>query len=142
MIDFIIIGILVGFLVTFLNYCLGKPSGDFSPYEVFSNYTVWLSKRRLEEVGLYKQYCKDYNENLLRTNSKHEVLTLKNDFKKMLYNAADPFFTWERAAGMCPVCFGFWISLISGLFFTNNIVNLLIIIVTSHVIIRVLNKIL
>lgn len=143
MIDFIIVGMLAGFLVMFLNYCIGSPSSkEFSPYEIFSGYTVWLSKRRLEDVGLYKQYAKDYNENIRRTNSKHEVISVKNDFKKMLYNAADPYFTWERAVGMCPVCFGFWVSLICGLFFTKNFVYLLIIIVSSHITIRVLNKIL
>lgn len=142
MIEFIIIGMLAGFLVIFLNYCIGKPGSEFSPYEIFSDYTVWLSKRRLKEVGLYQEYASQYNEGLRRTNTKHEVISLKNDFKKMLYNAADPFFTWERAFGMCPICFGFWISLISGLFFTKNFVYLLIIVVTSHVTIRVLNKIL
>lgn len=142
MIEITLIGIITACLTHFLNYCIGKPGSEkFSPYEIFSSYTVWLSKRRLKEIGLYQTYATQYNEGLRRTNSKSEVITLKKDFNKMLYDAADPFFTWERALGMCPVCFGFWVSLISGLYFTKNIVELLIIIVISHVIIRLLSKI-
>lgn len=144
-------GILAGFLTIFLNYCMGKPGSEFSPYEIFSSYTVWLSIKRLQNVGLYNDYIKQYNDNLRRIDSKHEVIQLKNDFKKMLYDAADPFFTWERAVGMCPVCFGFWVSLIVGtgwIILNNlgnlgiNIIYLLIIIVISHIVIRLLNKIL
>ena len=112
MIEIITVSLLATCLTIFINYCIGKPSSDFSPYEIFANYTIWLSIRRLKEVGLYDQYSEQYHDNLVRLKTKHEVITLKNDFKKMLYNAADPFFTWERAVGMCPVCTGFWISLI------------------------------
>lgn len=138
-----LIGALAGCLTLFLNYCIGKPgSKEFSPHEIFSFYTVWLSIRRLQDVHLYDDYIKQYNENLLRASQKHEILTLKNEFKKMLYDAADPFFTWERAAGMCPVCFGFWVSLIVGILFSHYFVYLITIIVISHLTIRVLNKIL
>lgn len=132
---------------------MGKPGGEYSPYEIFSRYTVWLSIRRLKEVGLYKTYIDQYNENLERTKEKHEIINLNNEFKKMLYNAADPFFTWERAVGMCPVCFGFWVSLFTGIsylifqpfpiiYFAKYFVILLIIIVTSNIFIRLINKLL
>ncbi len=136
------IGILSGLLTMFINYCIGKPASEFSPYEIFSGYTIWLSKRRLKKIGLYNKYEKQYNENLIRTNERHEIISLKNDFKKMLYEAADPFFTWERAAGMCPVCSGVWTSIIIGLLFTQNLVYLLIIVLISHIIIRLSNKLL
>ncbi len=113
------IGIIAAFITVFLNYCIGKPGGEFSPYEIFSDYTVWLSIRRLKDVDLYRTYAAQYNENLQRAKTKHEVIDLKNDFKKMLYNAADPYFTWERAVGMCPICTGFWITLFISLSYIN-----------------------
>lgn len=140
--EIFIIGFIAASLTLFLNYCIGKPGSEFSPYEIFSSYTVWLSIRRLKEVGLYQQYIDQYNDNLNRAETKHEIINLNNDFKKMLYDAADPFFTWERALGMCPICFGFWVSLFIGIFFAKNIVILLIIIVISHIFIRTINKLL
>ena len=136
------ISILAACVTLFLNYCIGKPASDFSPYEIFSSYTVWLSIRRLKEVGLYDQYSEQYHDNLQRVKTKYEVISLKNDFKKMLYNAADPYFTWERAVGMCPVCTGFWISLIVSILAFLNILQIVETIVFSHIIIRIANKLL
>ncbi len=134
------ISILAACVTLFINYCIGKPASDFSPYEIFSLYTVWLSIRRLKEAGLYDQYSEQYHDNLQRVKTKHEIISLKNDFKKMLYNAADPYFTWERAIGMCPVCTGFWISLIIAILATGNILHIIEIVVFSHIIIRIINK--
>ena len=125
-----------------INYAIGKPASEFSPYEIFSSYTVWLSICRLKEVGLYDQYSEQYHDNLQRVKTKYEVISLKNDFKKMLYNAADPYFTWERAVGMCPVCTGCWISLIIAILATGNILHIFEIVVFSHIIIRIANKLL
>lgn len=139
----ILIGVIAACLTMFLNYCIGNPGSEkFSPYEIFSSYTVWLAKMRLKRVGMYDQYSQQYHENLKRHQSKPETIIFKNDFKKVVYDAAEPFFTWERAVGMCPVCFGFWVSLGSAVLFSKNIVDLLIIIVISHVTIRIFNKIL
>jgi len=136
------ISILAACITLFLNYCIGKPASDFSPYEIFSSYTIWLSIRRLKNVGLYDQYSEQYHDNLQRVKTKYEVVSLKNDFKKMLYNAADPYFTWERAVGMCPVCTGFWVSLIIAILATGNILHIIEIVVFSHIIIRIANKLL
>lgn len=125
-----------------LNYCLGKPGNEFSPYEIFSDYTIWLSKRRLREMGLIKTYNRQYNDSLGFTEKHHEVINLKNDFKKMLYNAAEPYFTWERAFGMCVICTGVWISVIVGVFVTKDFSGFIENIVISHILIRLLNKIL
>jgi len=134
------IGILSAFLSIFLNYVIGKPGNDFSTHEIFSGYTVWLSRLRLKRMDLLKEYQKQFNESIKFSRSDAQTATLETEYKKMLYDAADPFFTWERAFGMCIVCTGFWISLISGLFFTVNVLSLLSIIVISHVVIRLLNK--
>lgn len=134
------IGIIAGFISIFINYCIGKPGGEFSPYEIFSGYTVWLSVNRLKGVGLFRQYENQFQENINRMDKGHEIITLRNDYHKMLYNAAEPFFTWERAVGMCSICTGFWISLLFGLIFTFNILQLVEIIVISHITIRIVNK--
>lgn len=128
-------------LTIFINYCIGKPSGEFSPYEIFSGYTVWLSIWRLKRVGLYDGYIKQYNENANRQTKHHEIIQLNRDFEKILYNAAEPFFTWERAVGICPVCTGFWVSLGIGIGFYENLLYLVSVIVISHIFIRIINKV-
>lgn len=139
---FISTGIISAFVTIFLNYCIGKPGSDFSPYEIFSRYTVWLSIKRLQSIGLYNPYISQYNENLKHANTQAQIIDLNNDFKKMVYNAAEPYFTWERAAGMCSICTGFWITLIISFFFTQNLFEIITIVVISHVTIRLLNKVL
>lgn len=143
----ILIGIYAGILTLFINYCFGKPSGNFSPYEIFSGYTLFLAKKRLIKVGLWDQYLNQFIEGVSQLKTKHEIITFKNDFKKMVYEAADPFFTWERAVGMCPICTGFWISLIVGIFnlsiyseISLLLVNIIVIVLSSFLTIRILNK--
>lgn len=121
---------------------MGKPGSEFSPYEIFSFYTLWLAKRRLKQVGLYDQYSEQFHENLKRLETRHAAIQLKNDFKKIYYDAAEPFFTWERMIGMCPVCFGFWVSLIFGIAVTKDFVQTVCIVVISHILIRIFSKIL
>lgn len=142
MLETLFIALIASSLTIFLNYCIGKPSGEFSPYEIFSRYTVWLSIRRLEKLNLYNSYLNQYEDNLKRNTKIHEIVQLKNDFKRILYNTAEPFFTWERAVGMCPVCTGFWVSLATGLVFYENLLYLLSVIVISHILIRIFNKVL
>lgn len=140
--EVLIIGILAAFLTVFLNYTIGKPGSDkFSPYEIFSFYTVWISKRRLKQVGLWDYYQDQYYDNEERVLSEAQRILLKKDYSKIYYDAAEPFFTWERAAGMCPICFGVWVAGIVSIFFTQDWLNLLIVILISHVIIRLLTKI-
>ncbi len=121
----LLIGVMCGALTMFLNYCLGSPSSKkFSPYEIFSNYTVLLAKRRLKQVGLFYTYKNELGSNLQRASTVSERIAINNDFKKMLYEVAEPYFTWERAAGVCPVCTGVWITLGTSLAFTQNILHL------------------
>jgi len=134
--------LLASCLTIFLNYIIGKPGSEFSPYEIFSSYTVWLSKKRLKKLNLFYQYDNQCRENLRRALTNSDRLRLENDFKIIIYSAAEPFFAWERMVGMCSVCTGFWISLITGICFYQNFVYLLSVIVFSHIIIRVINKIL
>ncbi len=134
------LAILSALLTIFLNYCIGKPASEFSPYEIFSGYTIWLSIKRLQAVGLYKMLLDDYNNNLKNATIPAQEIELKNDFKKRLYNEAEPYFTWERATGMCPICTGFWITLFTAILFTQNLFEIIYIIVISHLLTRIIIK--
>lgn len=137
----LLIGLWLGLLTLFLNYCLGRPgSGDFWPQEIFSFYPLQLARRKLKKLGLYPLYQQQYQEGMKQGKTKAEQRQFKQDFKKVIYQAAEPFFTWERAAGMCPVCNGVWLSIGGGLLFTTHPAILLIIVLVSHVVIRTLNK--
>lgn len=125
-------------ITIFLNYIIGKPGSEFSPYEIFSNYTVWLAKSRLKRLNIYEQYEKQFG--LENAKYKHQEMALKNDAAIITYQAAESFFTWERALGMCVICTGFWISLLVGILFTRNFVLLGEVVVFSHIIIRILVK--
>jgi hypothetical protein len=145
------LGLLSAGITLFINYIIGKPGAEFSPYEIFSRYTVWLSIMRLKKIGLIDVYHDQFQSSVDKMEDEYEIIPLRHDYHKMLYNAAEPFFTWERAVGMCSVCTGVWIailvyavSLINNpiLSLLSNIFDLLTIIVISHITIRILNKVL
>lgn len=140
--NFIFLALNSAFLTIFLNYIIGKPGSEFSPYEIFSGYTVWLSIRRLKKIGLIKTYHSQFQDSFIKIKNPHEYYPLKMDYHKILYNAAEPYFTWERALGMCSVCTCFWISLITSICFSQNFVHCVSIVVISHVTIRIINKLL
>ena len=122
-----IYGLLAGFLSVFINYCIGKPGGkEFSPNEIFSFYTVWLAKLRLKRMGVLHQYEGDQGE--------------QSEMKKVIVEAAERYFTWEKAFGMCVVCNGFWVSLICGICYTLDPVSIFEIVLISHVTIRIIAK--
>jgi hypothetical protein len=125
----------------FINYCIGKPGSEFSPYEIFSSYTVWLSKRRLKKVKLFNTYYPQLIDSINTAKTDSQVISIRKDFDIILYNSASPFFTWERAVGMCPICTGVWISLIISILAQANVLHIVEIIVISHIIIRILNKV-
>lgn len=132
------LGLFSGLLTIFIQYTIGKSSG-FSPYEIFSSYTVFLSKKRLIKVGIYHKYLDQYSDQMLRIKTRHDLITFRNDFKKMVHEAAEPYFTWEKALGMCSICTGFWISILTVILFYENLLSLTIILI-SHIVIRLVNK--
>ena len=137
-----IIGFLSGLATLFFCYVIGNPGSDFSPHEIFARYTLWLSEHRLKSVQTFDLFQKQYNDNLKNCSTKAQYTTLKNDFKIMTYQAAAPFFTWERAVGMCSVCTGVWMAILTWLIFAPGFVSLIIVILISHITIRIANKIL
>jgi len=136
------LSIIAAGLTLLLIDTIGRSEAEFSPREIFSFYTVRLSINRLKKVGLYDKYSGQYHENIERIKTNHELIEFKNEFNKVLVSAAEPFFYWEKAVGMCYKCTGFWVSLIIGLIFIRDISEIIEIIVISHITIRILNKIL
>jgi hypothetical protein len=123
-----IYGVLAALLSLFLDYCLGLSGAGFSPREIFSGYTNWIVRQRLGNK--VKEITESY---------KFED---EYDRDAFLYSQAEPLFTWEKAAGMCVVCTGFWIALVTGIFYTFSPVSIFEIILTSHVTIRIITKLL
>jgi type IV secretory pathway VirB6-like protein len=145
----IYIGFITACLTHFIHYVIGKPGKDFSVYEIFSCYSLWLAKRRLKQLNIYSTYHSQLIQNRSRIAEetpdeepiKYKIIELENDFRNVIYQAADPYFTWERAIGICPVCTGFWVTLISSLLFTHNFYEIVAIVVFSNIVIRLLNKV-
>jgi len=137
-----IIGFLAGLATLFISYLIGNPGSDFSPHEIFSRYTIWLAEERLHLLQTFHLYKKQYNDQLKNCNTKACYETVKLEHKKMIYQAAEPYFTWERAVGMCRICTGVWIAILTWLIFGHGLVSLIVIILISHLTIRVLNRIL
>lgn len=118
------IGLFTAFLSLFIDYTL-------KPGEIFFEYTFILAKNRLKQEKIWEQYQAMIDE----AGKTKEV-------KRIIYEAASEYFTWEKAIGMCVICTGFWISLICGIFYTLEVAPLIEIVLISHVSLRILTKIL
>lgn len=105
-------GVFTALLSFLLDYCLGRPSGNFSPYEIFSRYTLFLAESRMKKIGLWSDFYKQRQEAGALTSSLAELDETITSFDKMMVQRASDFFTWERAVGMCPVCTNVWINVI------------------------------
>lgn len=123
----IVYGIGTAFLALFINYII-------QPGEIFGGYSVMLSKRKLKALGQWEQYS-----GMIRNADNKNYLM---DAHRLMKEAAEPYFTWEKAAGMCAACCGFWISLVCGIFYTLDPVTVAGIILTAHITIRIISKIL
>lgn len=115
----LIYGMLAGFFSLFISYTL-------QPGEIFFGWSYFLAKWRLKRMGWWEQYKAMTGE--------------RKEKRKIGYYAAEDYFTWEKALGMCVICSGFWICLISGIFYTFKPVPLIEIVLIGHVTIRTLKK--
>lgn len=103
---------LTALLSFFIDYCIGRPSTDFSPHEIFSKWTLKLAENRLRSIGLWASFDRQLRDAFSQTMTQEDYNSLRISFKKMLVQQAMPFFTWERACGMCPVCTNVWINVL------------------------------
>lgn len=118
----VVYGFFSAFLSVFISYTL-------QPGEIFFTYSYTLSKWRLKRMGQWDQY-----ENIIKD------VGVTKEVKKIVYDAASEYFTWEKMIGMCVICSGFWISLVCGFFYTLDPVKIAEIVLISHVTIRILSK--
>lgn len=119
----LIYGILSAFLAVFVGYII-------KPGEVFGDYSYVLAKWKLKRMGVLKEYEEGHD------------FTDRSDKVLFIFHAAESSFTWEKAVGMCIICTGFWISLLSGFFYRFTPVPIIEIVLISHVTIRILTKLL
>jgi hypothetical protein len=95
----------------------------------------------LRKTGLWFEYLYQFEEQNKRAKNRADRILIKQDFKRIIYEAADPYFTWERMVGMCSICTGFWIALACGIYFKENFLHLGAVVIISHVTLRIFNKI-
>lgn len=136
----------------FLDYCLGHPMSDNPQIkEVFSWYSLFLAKRRLDSI----QNSLESGRSIFRNLNTHFYPMLSNDdpaqrrdgrdqLNKTIMLEAQKHFTFEKALGMCPFCTNFWISQAAAtvfffyihLAFINPIFFFILIPIFSHTILR------
>lgn len=126
----------------FLDYCLGHPAGEFSTKEIFSNWTLFLAKRRIgkKKEGEFVIALKA----LLDSDDEETRSQGQDQLKKSIVLSARNHFTWEKIFGMCIICSNFWTAQIAAFFFYRFIplnfiavFNFFILIpLFSHVILR------
>ena len=99
---------LVAFFVRFVNYCIGDPrvleDGNTNVFvgRIFSFYGLWLTSKYNAH---YNKQVERWNEQLskLTNPTEAEIQAITANIKPSVYSML----------GMCPVCFGTWLSLAS-----------------------------
>jgi hypothetical protein len=135
----LIIAAMIAAMIRFLHYCIGSPSIDtetgnpvthkgriFSIYGRFissryilfenkedartrSNFNAWQQKRIIEHEREMESASPLEQHNLIEQLQK-DIEKTKADFESR--RKPNPW----MAAGMCPICFGTWVSLVLWLF--------------------------
>lgn len=157
MTTFLILAVTPALLVYFLDFTFGRPS-DEKPgtNDIFFSYTFALCKWRLKRMNAWAALAGQYNDGIGKIKSAVELAQFKKSFKKIVFDTARPLFTWENAAGMCPICFHFWVHLgLNACFFIvgkniyflannfcllNYLVTFVLPFLTGHLFIRLLKK--
>jgi hypothetical protein len=127
----------------FLDYCLGQPgSDDPKTGEIFSGYTLWISRKTLQPG--YLNEITERHADMLDSEDPMTRIQGEDQKKKVIIEEAKKLFTWQKAIGMCVFCTNVWISWISCFvfYFTVPLQNIhpifffLLIPIFSHAILR------
>jgi hypothetical protein len=93
----------------FLDYCLGQPGSDQPKVsEIFSGYTLWLSRKALQPGRMQEIYSD--HQPLLSSEDAMTRVQGDQQVKQVIIEDAKKLFTWQKAVGMCPFCTNVWIS--------------------------------
>lgn len=143
---YFVVAVFSALLVYILDYAFGQPGNEkWNDSELFSGYCFFLAKRRLKKDKVWKEKSKQLSENLMKTTIPYDRKLIHKSFRHMVFNQAKETFYWEKAIGMCPICFHFWVTLIIFLtvnifYFRVNINIFTLYFLISHLIIRFLKK--
>ena len=134
MLSLITLSIFAAFAIKFLHYCIGSPvQGEYYTGRIFSAYGKFISKRYLdfedkEKKRVWAKYL-DWKgkrnrilEKQLENKTAEESEVIYKDFLEqvdMVYKDVENNMKnnpWSMA-GVCPICFGTWVSFITFTFF-------------------------
>ena len=133
-------------LVYMLDYAFGQPGNEkWNDKELLSGWSFLLAKRRLKKDNAWQQKFHQLNENLLKATNAYDRKMILKGFKQAVFIQARETFYWEKAIGMCPICFHFWVSLflfsvVNYFYLQVNIFYFTLYLLFSHLIIRLLKK--
>ena len=134
-------------LIFMLDYGLGKPGDEnFNKQALLFRWSFFLAKKRLKKNGAWKSLYAQHSQNLTFSISTEERLIYTNNFKMIVFQNAQPFFTYEMILGMCPVCTHLWVTLsiflsVDIFYFSVNIFIFMHYLSFSHLLIRLFKRI-
>ena len=138
------LSIICAFFIYMLDYGLGKPADEQPIYgNLLFSWSFFLAKKAM---GVnFPPIERQYKDQLNHSTSSFERVQIKRAYQDIVFKQGRQMFTWEKICGMCPICTHFWFTLI--IFFLGNIfffkVNIIIFtlyFLSSHVILRILKK--
>lgn len=138
--------IFAALLVYIIDYGFGNPGGDnWNDSELLSQYSFLMAKFKLKRIGAWEKLEKQLDDQQRAAQSQKELLEIDKSFRKIVFSTAQPLFTWEKAAGMCPICFHFWASffifvLVNIFVLKESIIIFTLYMLISHFFIRLLKK--
>ena len=133
-------------LVYLLDYSFGQPGNEkWNSQELLSGWSFLLAKRRLKRDGAWQGKHQQLLNQLKEAKTPYDEKMIYKSFRQAVFAQARETFYWEKAAGMCPICFHFWITLITFIavnifYFEVNIFTFILYCLVSHLFIRILKK--
>lgn len=138
------LSIICAFFIYMLDYGLGKPADEQPIYgNLLFIWSFYLAKKVLGVT--FPPVERQYKDQLKHTTSPFERMQIKRAFQDIVFKQGRQLFTWQKIFGMCPICTHFWFTLIIFLlgnifFFKVNIIIFTLYFLSSHVILRILKK--
>ena len=140
------VAVVAALLAFILDYSFGQPGNEkWNDSELLSGWSFFLAKRRLKKDGAWQEKFTQLNSSLLDAKTPYQRKVIRKSFKQAVFAQARETFYWEKAIGMCPICFHFWLTLCAFLtvnifYFGVNIFTFILYFLVSHLIIRILKK--
>lgn len=144
---FLGLAVFCALLVFMLDYAFGGPGNEkWNDSELLSAWAFFLAKRRLQKDGAWQGKQSQLLESLATAKTEYDKKLIRKSFRQAVFSQAREVFYWEKAVGMCPICFHVWVTIIVFLvtyfYFPVNIYTFGFSFLLSHLLIRILKKIL